>query len=119
MNKTPTTTVLSSSQNPAGYGQSITLTAVVSPTDGAGTVTFWNAGNTSTGCTSEPLTQTAGTYTATCTTSSLPSGTDHPKAVYTGDHNCFGSTGRLTQVISPGPTTKLTSSPNPSAAGQP
>jgi hypothetical protein len=118
VNKTPTTTVLSSSKNPAAYGQRITLTALISPTDGAGTVTFWDAGNTITGCTSEPLKDSAGTYTATCTTSALPGGHDPLKAVYTGDKNGFGSTGTLTQVIQPEPTaTKLTSSPNPSTAG--
>jgi large repetitive protein len=118
INKTPTTTVLSSSKNPAKYGQSITLTAMVSHSDGAGTVTFWNAGNTITGCTSEPLKETAGTYAATCTTSALPGGTDHPKAVYTGDKNCFGSTGTLAQVVTPEPTdTQLTSTPNPSSTG--
>jgi large repetitive protein len=118
VNKTPTTTVLSSSKNPAAYGQRITLTAVVSPTDGAGTVTFWDAGNTITGCTSKPLKDSAGTYTATCTTTALLGGHDHLKAVYAGDKNCFGSTATLTQVIKPEPTaTKLTSSPNPSTAG--
>ena len=118
INKTPTTTVLSSSKNPVKHGQSITLTAMVRSTDGAGTVTFWNVGNTITDCTSEPLKETAGTYAATCTTPALPGGTDHPKAVYTGDKNCFGSTGTLAQVVKPEPTnTKLTSTPNPSTIG--
>jgi Bacterial Ig-like domain (group 3) len=113
VNKTPTTTGLSSSKNPAVKGQRITLTAVVSRTDGAGTVTFWDEGNTITGCTSEPLKNSAGTYTTTCTTSALPGGHYRLKAVYTGDKNGFGSTGRLTQIIKPEPTaTKLNSSPD-------
>ena len=119
VNKTPTTTAVSSSKNPSTYGHSVTFTAPVSPSDGTGTVTFWNAGNTITGCTSKPLQNNAGSYQATCTTSSLPGGTDKVKAVYSGDKNHFGSTGTVSQVVNRIPaTTKPKSSPNPSTFGQ-
>jgi hypothetical protein len=100
VNKTPTATAVTSSKNPSRHGQPVTFTATVSPTDGSGTVTYWYAGNTITGCTSVPLKNNAGTYTAACTTSALPIGTDKIRAVYSGDRNCFGSTGTLTQVVS-------------------
>src|SRR5487761_1789928 len=119
VNKTPTTTAVSSSKNPSLYSHSVTFTATVSPSDGAGTVTFWYAGNTIAGCTSKPLQNNTGSYQATCTTSSLPAGTDKVKAVYSGDKNCFGSTGTVTQVVNRIATkTTLRSSPNPSISGQ-
>ena len=112
VNKTPTSTTVFSSMNPSGYSHSVTFTATVRAADGSGTVTFWYAGNTIAGCTSKPLQHIAGIYKATCATSALPRGTDRISAVYSGDNNCFGSTGRLTQVINRVPTkTALLSSP--------
>jgi hypothetical protein len=118
VNKTPTSTAVSSSMNPSGYSHRVTFTAAVRSADGSGTVTFWYAGNTIAGCTSKPLQNIAGIYKATCTTSTLPGGTDKVSAVYSGDDNCFGSTGRLNQVVDRIPTkTALASSPRPSTAG--
>jgi large repetitive protein len=97
--KAPTVTVISSSKNPSTYGQRVTFTAIVSPADGAGTMTFWQAGHTIPGCASEPLQDNAGTYRATCTTSALPDGTDKIQAVYTGDNDYSGSAGTLSQVV--------------------
>jgi streptogramin lyase len=119
VNKTPTTTTLASSNNPSRYGQNVTFTATVSPTDGAGTATLWYAGNTISGCTSMPLIGGGGTYTATCTTSALPGGTDKIKAVYSGDKNYFASTATLSQKVTrTATTTTVTSAPNPSTKGQ-
>ena len=119
VDKVPTTTVVSSSMNPSGYGQTVTFTAAVSSTDGAGTVTFWYAGNTIVGCTSTQLQDDAGTYDATCTTSLLPRGTDKVKAIYSGDKNSFASTGTVSQVVGRVTTkTTLKSSPNPSTSGE-
>jgi hypothetical protein len=119
VNKTSTVTVISSSDNPSGYGQSVTFTAVVSPTDGAGTVTFRRAGQIIPGCTREPLQDDAGSYQVTCTTSSLPGGTGKIQATYSGDSDCTGSAGTLSQVVNQTPTTiMLKSSLNPSAFGE-
>jgi streptogramin lyase len=119
VNKIPTATGVSSSVNPSRSGQGVAFTATVTSADGAGTVTFWYAGNTIAGCTSEPLQQSAGQYKANCATSSLPAGTDKVKAVYSGDKNSFGSTGTVSQVVNRIPTaTKLKSSPNPSTSGK-
>jgi hypothetical protein len=63
---------LSSSANPSVYGQPVTFTATIVPSDGSGTVAFTADGNPIPGCTGQPLTLLGGTdYTATCTTSSL------------------------------------------------
>lgn len=67
---------VSSSVNPSGYGQPVTFTATVTPTDGGGTVAFYdNSTTTIPGCGAQPLAQASGsTYTATCTTSALTLG---------------------------------------------
>jgi hypothetical protein len=119
VNKIPTTTSVSSSKNPSRYRQSVTFTATITSADGGGTVTFWYAGNTIAGCTSKPLQPSGSSYTANCTTSSLPVGTDKVKAVYNGDKNSFSSTGTVSQVVNRIPTaTKIKSSPDPSTFGQ-
>lgn len=118
VNKTPTVTTVRSSKNPSTYGSSVTFTATVSPTDGGGTMTFWVGGNTIVGCTSTPLSLVGPSYKATCTTSSLAGGSDKVRAVYSGDRNAFGSSGKVTQTVSKSPTsTVITSSKNPSKMG--
>ena len=72
---------LLSSANPSVYGQPVTFTAAVTPSDGSGLVSFYaNGGGAGTpipGCAGGPLTQLSGeVYTATCTLSSLPAGAD-------------------------------------------
>ena len=89
-----TTTTLTSTPNPSNPAQPVTFTATVSPTDGNGTVEFDYNSNPISGCTAQPLTQQSGsTYTATCTTSTLPPGTDPITAIYSGDTSYLGSTG--------------------------
>lgn len=93
-NRVTTTTTLTSTPNPSNPGQPVTFTATVSPTDGNGTVEFYYNSNPISGCTAQPLTQQSGsTYTATCTTSTLPHGTDPITAIYSGDTSYLGSTG--------------------------
>lgn len=110
-----TTVAISSSLNPATYGQSITWTATVSAaTTPAGTVTFWN-GTAKLG--TAPLAGGSASFSST----GLRAGTDSVTAAYNGDAKFLGSTSPvLSQVVSQAPTTiALTSSANPSAAGQP
>jgi hypothetical protein len=92
--ETATTTITSSSVNPANAGDSVTFTVTVTP-DGTtfvpiGTVTFMD-GSTVLGTASlnnlENETNPPSTNTATFTTSSLPGGTDAITAVYSGDQN--------------------------------
>jgi Bacterial Ig-like domain (group 3)/Beta-propeller repeat/Protein of unknown function (DUF1573) len=120
VNKVPTTTSVTSSQNPSTFGQAVTLTATVvsgdtglalpSPT---GAVTFLQG------------VATLGTGTlsggvATLTTGSLAVGTLSITARYGGDANYLGSNSpKLSPVVNQANTTTvLSSSSNPSVAGQ-
>lgn len=112
----PSTTMLSSSANPALAGQAVTFTANVtgagSPT---GTVTFKD-GATTLG------TVTLAGGVASFTTSSLAAGNHTIVAIYSGDVTFNTSTGTLSQNIFAGAqptTTALASTPNPSAHNQP
>jgi large repetitive protein len=124
--------VVTSSVNPSGYGQSVTFTATINgeyglvrsrkngvkAQDVSGTVT-WSA---NTGCGKTTVT-TGNPGVATCTTSSLPTGTDTITATYSGDSNHAGSTGTLSggQVVQSGATTSISVtsvSPTSEAFGQ-
>lgn len=109
---TPSSTALASSQNPSGYGQSVTFTATVTPSDATGTVTFKD-GATTLGTAAV----TAGV--ATYSVSTLPVTTHSVAAQYGGDSTYMTSTSdavaqTVTQAAS---TTTLTSSLNPSTYG--
>jgi hypothetical protein len=105
------TTLTSTGPNPSNFGQSVSFTATVSPTDGGGTVTFKDNGTSITGCTGASLTQQSGTtYTATCTTSSLPGGTDPITAVYSGDSTHAGSTSNTSNQVVNADRTRLRAS---------
>ncbi len=108
-----TTTALASSLNPAKVGQAVTLTATVSGTNAAGTVTFKDGATT------------LGTATVSATKSTLLTtfaiaGTHSLTAVYGGDSNNVTSTSAiLTQTTTPGvTTTALASGTNPAVVGQ-
>jgi hypothetical protein len=92
-----TTTTLTSSLNPSGVGQSVTLTATVSGQFGGlatGSVAFSN-GSTSLGSVT-----LSGTNVAALTITSLPVGTDSITAVYSGDSNFTGGTSNsLSQAV--------------------
>ncbi len=118
------TALLSSLPNGSNFNQAVTFTATVtasspgglSPT---GTVTFtYNNGNSIPGCPSPILLNQSGV--ATCTTQSLPAGSDVVTASYSGDNNFIPSSGTFTQTVGKANTTlALTSMPNPSSYGQP
>ncbi|HLZ00021.1 MAG TPA: Ig-like domain repeat protein [Candidatus Angelobacter sp.] len=119
VNKTDTTTTVTSAQNPSVFGQSVTFTATVAPVVGSGTptgtVTFLDGGS--------PIgTGTLSGGIATFTTSALAVGNHTITTSYGGDGNFNGSTGSLTgnpQVVNKAnSTTTVTSSLNPSAFGQ-
>jgi hypothetical protein len=115
-----TATTLTSSPNPSALNQPVTFTATVSGSAGGvtptGIVTFFDL----------TTSQTLGTATvggsqqAVFTTSSLAAGNHNIQASYGGDGNFNGSTSApLTQTVNKSNTTAtLSSSPNPSVAGQ-
>jgi hypothetical protein len=98
---TGTTTTLTSSAGPAMYGGSETLTAVVAPDDGAGTVSFTSDGSAIASCTNVAVALVAGSDKATCTTTALAAGTRALSAAYSGDGNFQGSTGLLSLHVLP------------------
>ncbi len=113
-----TTTAVSSSLNPAPYGQSVTYTATVTSTTSGlptGTITF-SDGATVLG--TQPLTSNSTTTaTATFTNSTLTVGTHTITATYNPTTGFAGSTATLTQTITGlSTTTALTSSANPANA---
>jgi len=113
---TTTVTVVVSSLNPSTYGQSVTLTATVTSSDGTtptGKVTFDN-GTKSLG------TATLSGGVAALKTSTLPVGTLTITASYDGDPAHLKSkSSALTQVVDQATsTTTIVSSLNPSTAGK-
>ncbi|MBX3234497.1 MAG: Ig-like domain repeat protein [Labilithrix sp.] len=115
VNGAPTTTALTSSANPAAFGQNVTLTATVSSTadgDKTAVVTFLD-GSTVLGT---ALASAAGV--ATLSTSSLTIGAHSLRASYAGNPRFAASSGALTQNVTKGGSTiVVASSANPSLLG--
>ncbi|MGA3212350.1 MAG: Ig-like domain repeat protein [Terriglobales bacterium] len=119
VNLASTSTALISSPNPSTVGQSVSFTATVSGAGGpTGTVAFSSNSTAVAGCSKVVL----NSGTAICTTTALAAGSDTIAAAYSGDNNNASSGGTLTQVVNNGAmvgsATALTSSLNPSNAGQ-
>ena len=99
---TVTATALTSSLNPTGIGQSITLTATVTGTSPTGTVTFTDA---ATLLGTAPLTNGAAAFT----TNALAVGTHSLTASYGGDSaNATSQSPALTQNVTPDVTSQVT-----------
>src|SRR5207249_296790 len=118
VNPGSTTTSLTSTPNPSNFGQTVTLSATVSPVAPAtgvptGTVTFRDGATAL-------ATVTLVNGSASLTASTLTSGSHFRSAVYSGSANFAASTSPVvTQVVNVGnSTTSLTSTPNPSNVGQ-
>jgi hypothetical protein len=113
--KASSTTTLAASPLSTTPGQTVTLTATVSPSTATGTVTF-NDGNTALG------TVTLSSGTAALATSSLTAGNHSLTAAYSGDGAFNGSTSAaVTVAVTAGKvptTTGLAALPNPANAGQ-
>jgi large repetitive protein len=108
-----TTTAIGSNLNPSAQGQTVTLTATVTPSDATEGVLFYK-GATLLG------TSALSGGVATFTTSTLPTGSNSVSARYAGNGQYNGSTSStLTQVVKMATTTSLSSSPNPSTFGSP
>ncbi len=129
VNPAPTSTTVTSSVNPSIFGQSVTFTATVANTAGAGISTATPTGSVQFSVDGVPFgaaVPLSGSGAAAMATSSATatlnvSGSPHAiKAVYTNaDGNFSGSSGTLSQTVNPAPTsTTVTSSVNPSVFGQ-
>ncbi len=119
-----TITSLAASANPSSFGQLVTFTATVAPTDGGGTVAFYADGSATpiTGCEAASLTQVSGSsYSASCSTTALPTGSHTISATYSGDNNYAGSSGTLAggQTVNRAATEiTVATSQDPSVFGQ-
>jgi len=114
-------TVLSASANPSVFGQSVVLTAIVTPAAGnpvpTGNVTFRD-GETLL-CNAVALAAVGGGANATCTAAALAVGSHALSASYAGDANNLASTGMFTQIVNPAATTLSIDAPASLALGQP
>jgi uncharacterized protein YjdB len=89
----PTSVILSSSANPSVYGQSVTLSAAVTPSTATGTVTFYD-GVAILGTAPVSNGRTA------FTTGLLPAGAQSLRAYYAGDaNNAAGTSSAISQTV--------------------
>jgi len=110
-----TTVALTSSPNPSAFGQTVTLTATVSPSAATGSVVFMDGGSTT------PLgTSSLSGSVAILTTEALTVGTHALTADYSGDSTYGGATSvPLAQTVAQaGTSTVLTADPGPWTPGQ-
>jgi hypothetical protein len=111
VNQASTATTITSSLNPAMFGQSVTFTATVTPGSATGSVQFMQ-GNTPIG------TVALSSGTAVLTTSSLPAGYYSVSAAYSGDINYLNSFGNVIQSVTKPTSTSLTSDKTSITFGQ-
>lgn len=113
--KAPATTSLAADNGSVAYGQSVNLTASVSPAAATGTVQFLDGA-----AVLATLPVTNGTVPVV-TATNLAAGVHNFTAVYSGDAVYAGGTSApLAVTVSKGSASiSLTTSPNPSVAGQP
>jgi hypothetical protein len=119
VNTSSTATSVSTSAGSVRYGAPVTFSAGVSPAPSTGgTVSFEDGGVSIAGCGSQPV--DTGSGAASCTTSSLGTGSHAITAVYSGALGFGGSmSAGLTQtVVKADTSTSLVSSANPAVAGQ-
>jgi hypothetical protein len=121
VNAGATGVVVTSSANPSGIGQNVTLTASVTATAPAsgtrtGTVDFQAGGVSIPGCGAQVVLASG---KATCVSNAFPVGANTITAIYSGDSNFAGSTSAsFTQTVNQGATTtKVVSSLNPASTG--
>jgi hypothetical protein len=107
-----TTTAVTSDVNPSVFGDTVTLTATVSPAPAAGSVQFSIDGVPAGG----PVAISGGS--AALVTATLAPGTHDIDAEFTGSQNFAPSTGELTQTVALVPsTTTLANTPGSPNAG--
>ena len=105
VNQASTATNIISSSNPSIYGQSVTFTATVNPIPDGGTVQFADNG-TNLG---SPVRTNTSSGQATYSTSILSVGSYSISANYSGNSNFAASTGTLSQIVNPTPSTPVSS----------
>ncbi len=93
VNLRPTSLALSALINPSGFKQDLNFTAVVTPTNVAGSIQFLT---NDVAFDVEPL---VGGQAGSTNTAALPRGTNFITAIYSGDANDLPSTNQLPQIV--------------------
>ncbi len=113
-------TVLSASANPSVFGQSVVLTAIVTPAAGnplpTGDVTFRDGETVL--CNAVALAANGGAANATCTAAALAVGSHALSASYAGDANNLASTGTSAQIVNAAAITLSLDAPASLTLGQ-
>ncbi|MBC7679114.1 MAG: Ig-like domain repeat protein [Pseudorhodobacter sp.] len=108
----PTRTTLSTGPGPVTYGSPVTLTALVEPGGGNGTVSFTVDGAALPGCAARPLSALPSADVATCSVASWSAGSHSAVAIYSGDADHLTSTSnRLDVTVDKGTTTSSVTAP--------
>jgi Bacterial Ig-like domain (group 3)/IPT/TIG domain len=96
-----TSVALTPSEGTVAHGQTLTLRATVSPSDGGGSVAFYADGSTTplSNCGAQALAAAGGAHVATCATSALAVGQHSLKAGYSGDPSYAESSGAATVSV--------------------
>jgi len=114
----PSTTTLTSSNNPSNPGSSVTFTATVTGVSPTGTVNFTNGGASISGCAAATVNGSGNVRTATCATTTLAAGAHSIVANYSGGIGNTGSASpSLSQGVKSSSSTVIASSGTPSAFG--
>lgn len=114
-----TATSVVSSPNPSNFGQSVTITAQVTPTSGSGGATPTGMVTFQDGTTVIGQVPLSSTGAASITRSNLPPGGRTITATYASDTHSAASIGVAPQVVQNGTSTTVSSSSNPSNFGKP
>jgi hypothetical protein len=98
VDRIPTKTALESSPKPSVSGETVTITATTTPTNGGGRWHSPRMVTPSSAAQARP-TPVGTSYQAACKTATLTRGSDTLRAAYSGDAGYSGSSGTQTQVV--------------------
>ncbi len=119
----PVDITVSSSMNPSSFFQGVTYTATLTTsdlgnTDPGDTVGFQDNGGGIVGCNNQPLSGTAGVFTATCGEpgSFMSVGAHTITVLFGGDSTYAPGSGTLTQNVNHAATTTVITSPSPGSS---
>ncbi|UFU08462.1 Ig-like domain-containing protein [Ruania halotolerans] len=116
----PAATATTLTASPAGaFPAPVTLSATVSPTDGAGTVTFTAGGEPIAECAEVALTETDEGWTATCEVTPLTAGEQEYGAEFSGTDDYLPSSAATTADVDKTATTLAALGPDEATEGEP
>ena len=117
VNQNTTSTSLTAGRSTTGVNIAVVFAAIVTSTDGGGTVAFTQGGAPLKGCEQVPLASSSKGYRAACKQSWSQPGSYTIAANYSGDTNYASSTGTTTITVSPLPSVSSISPKSGSVTG--